>query len=309
MQDLSNNILDYYWRHFNDLPFNKQFHLASRLYLWNQDAKAREKLAELRANFTAQDDPARALDELITIARNSPTYGSKNAAELRRPYFEEYPQLKIYVTTLFRITFLKQIYNIDARQLFYQHFAKVEVEAFATRLLSDPRALAILSTHAVNFLYLYSRVILEDDSYFDSALFLEVGGSQYDTSDRLHLQLLIYLYTHCIIGESKFYYRALPDTETYVTMIRQLETLIDEQFEAINLDNKFEFLVCAKLIGISSRLQDRIYDEARQSVSDTGLFLVDRHNSNPQPVNVTLVTSEHRNALFIMSTLGFKPLT
>lgn len=309
MNDLSNNILAYYVKHFDELPFDKQFHFVSRLYLWNQSSYAQRKLADLRHQFTANDRPEEALKQVITAALESPSHGSKNAAELRRPYFLKYPNLKAYVSALFRVTFLEQIYGYNVRQEFFEQFPESEVAQFALDLLADSDAIAILSTHAVNFLYLSSRVLTNSPTLFDPAMFLKIGSQKYDLFNPLHLQLLIYLYTHCIIGESKFYYRVIPENPAYLEMLRQLETIIELHFEQINLDNKFEFLVCCRQLKYSTKLEDRIYEEAAQSISKNGEFLVDTLNNNPQSSNVTLDTSEHRNILFILSTTSYAPIS
>jgi hypothetical protein len=310
MNSLSNDVYTHYLEHFEALPFDKQFHFASRLYLWHQDPQLAARLNELRPEFAANNSPKTAFAQLLALSAGSPVHGSKNASELRRPYFDKYPKLKTYVLLLFRTAFLRTIYNIDASDLLLEHFSQTELDNFAKELLKDKDAIAILSTHAINFLYLYSRVVRKDNSLFDPAFFLEIGGQAYDTRDKIHMQLLIYLYTHCIIGESMFYYRALPTSNiaVYKEMVNELERLIAANFTDINLDNKFEFLVTAKLAGQKSSLTKRIFDEAKNSISSEGTFLVDTHNNNPQAENSTLDKSEHRNVLFIMANQGFKPL-
>jgi len=260
---------------------------------------------------TGNGNPEQAIRDLVSSALASPVHGSKNAGALREPYFLRYPNLKTYVLVLFRITFLKHIYGIDCRELFFKLFPRREVLALREALLKDDEALAILSTHAVNFLYLFDRMIQSGEPSFNPAYFLDIGGTQYDLTNPIHLQLKIYLYTHCVIGETLFYYRALPpETQApYTQMLAELETLIDSRFADINLDNKFEFLVCAKIGGFDTKLRARIFDEAARSVSESGTFLVDRHNNNPQTANSTLSKSEHRNVLAIMADRSFTPLT
>jgi len=309
MSKLSNNILRYYQTHAHEMPIDKQYHLASRLYLWNQNSVAAQSLQDLQSEFTSNHDPETALRKIITASLESPVHGSKNAAELRRPYFERYPKLKMYVSTLFRMHFMRLLHDIDSRPLFHTLFDRAEVSQLRHDLLQDPKALAILSTHAINFLYLYDRSFTKTNS-LPLHVFLEVGRTQYDFTNRMHLQLFIYLYTHCILGESLFYYRQPPAAtrEVYLTMLQELEQVITEHFEDINLDNKCEFLVCAKILGKSSPLEGRIFVEAEQSVSNDGTFLVDRHNNNPQADNSTLEKSEHRNVLFMMANSDFTPL-
>ena len=311
MTNISNDIRQYYLNNLQQLPADKQFHFASRLYLWNQSSDCRQLLDSLRADFTAKGQPRVALEQIIAQAKTSPVHGSKNAAELRRPYFEAYPMLKTYVSVLFRIHFLKLIYGIDARQMLFELFDRQDLEQLKHDLLADAQALAILSTHAINFLYLYERSVKQDEMGLPVARFLEIGHTQYDKANKLHLQLLVYLYTHCIIGESLFYGRKLPTANLglYQTMLQELEQLITSHYDDINLDNKCEFLVCARIAGLNfDELQSKIFAEAGQSISADGTFLVDKHNNNPQTTNADLDKSEHRNVLFIMANADFRPL-
>lgn len=310
MNVLSNTVSDYYFSHFDDLSPDKQFHFVSRLYLYAREPRALPYISALKSYITHKDQPETAIEEIISASKSAVSHGSKNAAELRRPYFEKYPNLKVYVTVLFRITFLKTIYDIDCRDLFYKYFDKVEVQTLRTQLLDDKKALAILSTHAINFLYLYERVINENDVDLPIEEFIKVGQEQYDHHDNLHLQLLIYLYTHCIIGDAMFYFRSVPaqNAPHYQRMLVHLEDVIGKNFNDINLDNKFEFLVCTRILGGKSKLETQIFEEAERSISSDGNFLIDRHNNNPQTNNIELDTSEHRNVLFVMANQPFTPI-
>jgi len=310
MENLSNSILQYYLKHFRKMPYDKQFHFASRIYLWNQDAVLKQYLfGELRAEFTAQENPAAALQAIVDRTKAEKSHGSKNAALLRQPYFERYPLLKMYASLLFRVTFLETIYGIDARPALSAFVSDAELADYEQQLLADDDALAILSTHAINFLYLYRRVVKRDETGFDPAQFLELGRTHYDRTQRIHLQLLIYLYTHCILGESKFYYRVpAQHRDTYLAMLDEIEQLLRDHFVDINLDNKFEYLACCRLLGVTSPLESDIWGEAGRSVSEDGTFLVDRHNRNPQITNNNLDLSEHRNVLFILANQPFAPL-
>jgi hypothetical protein len=310
MKDLSNSIYAYYLAHRSELSADHAFHFASRLYQWDQDDGARQLLDELKDDFTCQGSSEAAVQLMLEKAKTDPYKNVTNALERRLPFFEKYPLLRACNLVLFRLTFLQTIYNIDARELFFRYFSREEVEAMRRELLTDATAIATLATYATNFLYLYDRVILEDEDSLPVQWFYEVGATAYDLTQSSDLQLYIYLYTHCIIGESVFYYRGLPDKNLarYQSMIADLENVIDEHFSAINLDSKFEFLVAAQLCGVTSKLSERIADEARQSVSVDGTYLVDTMNSFPQSQKVSLEASEHRNVLFIMSQRAFTPL-
>lgn len=310
MDELSNTVYAYYLTRQHELSEDRRFHFASRLYLWRRDALCEQTLRGMRAWFTHDEQPEEAIRTIIAAAKSGPVHGSKNAAALRRPYFEQYPMLKTYVSVLFRIALLYTIYGIDCRHLFHDLFPPQKAEQFARSLGHDGKAISILSTHAINFFYLYNGIILGDTATVDRHRFLAIGRRQYDRNDRIQLQLLTYLYTHCIIGDTLFYYRKLPDSgrNTYLAMLQELELLMRDRFNDINLDNKFEFLVCCRILGYSSSVESMILAEAGRSVSDKGQFLIDRYNANPQTENTTLDLSEHRNVLFIMANGPFTPI-
>lgn len=310
MHKLSSNILAYYLSRFDELGISKQAHFAANLHLWCQEPQVAEHVRALRPQLTAQEHPKIVLERLAKEARTSVSHGSKNVRELRRPYFKQYPMLRAYTVVLLQLNFLQTVYGIDCRKLFYRLFSKSEVLRLKNDLLQDVQALSILSTQAINFLYMLERSVHENDDSLPLEHLLEIGKNAHNRSDKLHLQLLIYFYTHCIIGDTRFYYRPLPvvNLPVYIKMLTELDALLQERFTEINLDNKFEFLVCCKIAGFASSCEQRIFDEANRSVSPEGTFLIDTHNTNPQSGNVSLDRSEHRNVLFIMANRDFRPL-
>jgi ubiquinone/menaquinone biosynthesis C-methylase UbiE len=91
-------------------------------------------------------------------------------------------------------------------------------------------------------------------------------------------------------------------------MFNELTSLIESQYERINLDNKFEYLTCAQLLHQTSPLAERILAEAAESLSPNGNFIIDQHNQNPQVTNSDLNSSEHRNVLLLLATRPYTPL-
>jgi hypothetical protein len=307
---LSESILAYYLDNLEALEGEKRFHLCTRLAAWRGESQALAYLRDVRPEFVPEPfDAAKitaTLDELV----NRPPTGQINALGLRQQYFERYPHLRGIDFAMFRVRHLEAVYGVDARAQLLRVVSTETLIELSNRLLADPEAIRVLSTYAINYLYLLQRVVLRDDSpmAIDVPALYELGDA-YDIANPEHIQLLIYLYTHCIIGETNFYVRQIPAAyiPAYTRMLERLERLIDEQFENINLDNKLEFLVCCRITGYRSTLFDRIYDECERSVSDEGTFLVDRHNANAQSEKTTFSASEHRNVLFIMSTTPYIP--
>jgi hypothetical protein len=236
-------------------------------------------------------------------------FGAKNAATERKPYFEKYPLLRQSLLAMFRLLFTKTIYGIDSRVLLANHFDISELDEMEKRLIGDKDALSTLSTHAVNFLYLYNRFYKSNDNGI-AVDFLLSHAETMNTSSNLDLLLYIYFVTHCVIGESLFYKRHIPQNilKPYIDSILRLESTVEQRYDDVNMDNKFEMLVCFRILGLESRLSDQIYQEAAGSLSENGDFIIDKLNNNPQQENIDFEKSEHRNVLYLLSNSNFHPI-
>lgn len=302
---LADDVYRYYFTNKHLLSEDKLFHFATRTAAWLGRQESYD-LLEASRSYVVQPD--RSLNDVIKAIYNTPQTGRRNAHELRQPFFEKYPKLYGAHLALFRVRHLKEVYGIDAREALFQAISKEELIELEQQLLADTEALKVLSTFAINFCYLLERVVLENPTSLPLTDFLELGKT-YDASQKEQAQLLIYFYTHCIIGESNFYVRRIPAEilPIYTQMLTIIEPLIEQNFDHINLDNKLEFLVCARICKFNSHLFERIYEECQQSISPEGTFLIDIHNSNIQEDRNDFVKSEHRNVLFIMSSAPYEP--
>lgn len=304
--DLAHAVLDYYLAHAGELPPEKRFHLANRLFTWNGDERAKALLAGCRPAFVP--DPVN--DETLTLCLESANQETRHgltsivAYGLRKPYFDRYPTLIGLEAELFRLRHWRALYGIDATAPFLKRHPLSELRGLEQSLLADTEALRILSTWPVNFLYLLHVVLLGDEN-INPEVFYRLG-SKYDTGTPEQLRLHIYLYTHCIIADSNFYARPLPPArlEVYHRMLAELGNLIETQLEQTSLDTKLEFLVCCRLAHYRTGLEEQLYNECAQSVSPQGTFLVDTHNifKGITP-KMSFEASEHRNVLFVMSVL------
>jgi hypothetical protein len=303
--DLATKIYTYYLENLEQLSPDKKFHFGTRLAAWTGDANAYEILRESREYILPVNT---SLTETLSKIINAPQTGRRNAQELRQPFFDKYPTLYGRHMALFRVRHLSSVYDVDAREDLFKNVSEEDLLSLRDALLEDEEAIKILSTFAINYLYLLERVIRRDETFLRVDRFYDLGKS-YDITDLQQIQLLIYLYTHCIIGESNFYTRLIPASNLgiYIKMLEDLEPLIRDNFDKINLDNKLEFLVCARICGFESHLFTRIYEECSQSVSSEGTFVIDVHNKNAQEDRNGFLSSEHRNVLFIMSTTPYLP--
>lgn len=225
------------------------------------------------------------------------------ASRIREDYFKKYPRLFGLHNAFFRIRHLKEIYGIDARKDLLQIADRRELQDLYDALTADEQAIRILSRFAVDYIYLY-EILYDINPRFDTASILELKNG-YDLNDTIQFHLLIYLYTHAIIADSNFYTRQVPENRltVYRQMLKEVEKMI-AGCKDIKLDNKFEYLVAARICRQPAPSAAGIYQEASSSLSSEGIFIVDKLNRARQN---TLSGSEHRNVLFIMSSTAFNP--
>jgi hypothetical protein len=303
---LATHVETYYFAHFAELEPSKQFHFAARLAAWDGNERARNLLPARQAHLLPSQDPAAVKQTLAQLLDRQPEK-LKIGRALREPYLQKYPELYGLELAIFRVKNLKDIYGIDVSGALLECLPLERIDQLRQRLLDDPPALRYLSSYAVNVCYLVDISLHHREPTFDIPRLLEIGTG-YGQNDRAHTQLQLYFYTHCILAATNFYMRRIDQhLDTYQEVLRRAEAIIAERYTDVSLDNKLEFLVCARICGYSSRLAATIYDECSQSLSDEGTFVIDRHNSVVRPERQSFAKSEHRNVLLIMSTRPYQP--
>lgn len=283
---------------------NKKFHFLSRLFLWNGGDFFKSKLDELQTEYigTSEEGYRKRLKEIFT---HIPEHGDRMVAkEARQEYFKKYPKLEPSLGLLFKNLFAKELYGIDLRTYISELVSDEELLNLKSLIENDDEAMRVLSTHAINYLYMLEEYLGTKEAKAHPEKYLRIGTSY----DEEAFELQIYFLTHCIIGASKFYSTGIrgEELETYNKMLRAVEEIIRGHFKTISLDNKFEFLVCAKICGYVSDLEKDILSEADRSLAPDGNFLIDTHNTKAAPDERNdFVGSEHRNVLYIMSQTPF----
>ncbi len=306
MARLADVIAKYYYDNFDSLPGDKQFHFVSRLGSWARDSRAVDRLDQLRSRMIPEN-PEVFFKDLI----DNPPKAKINAAERRAPYFAKYPSLRGRMLALFRVRHLLYHYDVDTREDLLKLISIDELYKLSDKLMSDTKALMILSTYAINYIYLVEVILFprgKDMNEFLDRVLAEATHYGKNPDDTL---LMIYLFTHCIIGQSNFYQNKVQTNlyPQYKVMLERIENTISRSLNTVNLDNKFEFLVCCKLADYETILSTIVENEARQSKSPDGDFLIDTINDTAQSNKTSFSDSEHRNVLYIMSSSEFQPVT
>lgn len=296
---------------------NKAFHYYSRMYLWGRDIQYHHRLLELREEYIGLSAKESAGKLQKIFETNSKTRGKKTKnAEARAPYFAKYPQLTAYTGILFKVLFCETIYQQDLREQAKKFIDEKYMVELYNVLLEDKDALMILSTHAINFLYLarfYSKHNVKLSKQLPDPLpaLTEIADSYAANKSRLGIdqatadQLQLYFVTHIIIGLSEFYNVGVNDLRCSA-LLKVAERTIYKSWASVSLDNKYEFLVAASLCGYNSRLFDPILQDSSNYFSRIGNYLIDPMTSEHYAYSKdNIFKSEHRNVLFLMASTSF----
>lgn len=281
----------------DSLPFlhKKRFHYLSRMYLWSRDEKYKIELKKERygevCKMSSEDIDAK----ILTILNQKDSVDIKHK-ELRAQSLAKYKQIRKYNEILFLSLFSKNIYDKDISTNVKQMLGENELKGTFDKLIEDPDNLVKLSTIGINFLYLTRKLLKLD---FSPQLFLAYAKKYEKQVDP---ELIIYLLTHAIIGETDFYNKKIEnDFDSYSQIISYLENLILNNFVNVSLDCKLEFLVSCRILNYTSSLVEAINNECNESLSCLGNFLIDKFNTKKVLTKNNLLKAEHRNTLYIMS--------
>ncbi len=275
-------VRDYYYQHFDELTPSNQFHFATRI----KNFFGSHDFDDYLETHVPNTDLAKIL--------NDNDFSNINFLELRRPYFEKFPDLFGIEATLFRVNHLLNEYGIDTRADFLKLCSKEKLYRLSDDLLNDTNALAILSTWAVNVICLTELLFPRQKD-----VFAQLKDKVPDFKKR-YPTLLVYYSTHIIICDSNFYTRSLTEPDLARQLLDNVASIITDHYDKLSIDAKLEFLVCSNLAHTNyDSLKKRITVECK-SILATSPYLVDYR----RPIACqTLDRSEHRNALFIMSGL------
>ncbi len=307
-------LIKNYYETFFPFLSPKKFHYASRMFLWQKDKGNRQKLAALKRAYLGKGsgETKRKLSQILQGAGISFSAGAPLSARAKRrePFFKKYPHLRKYLRLLFKNIFANIIYHRDLRPIIKTLVGDRELLALYRQLIEDEKAIQILSSYAINYFYLLKFYFRNDRSRqvdISPERLYQIGRKINHSKDKTLLELKIYLFTHSIIGASAFYSRPIDKKGPYLKMIKTLERLIRENFFAVSLDNKLEFLVSANILDYQSSLKNLIYQEADRSLSDLGNFIIDRANDHRQTKTNNFIQAEHRNVLYLISHHPYPP--
>jgi hypothetical protein len=293
----------YYWDNFDYLG-DSRFHFASRMHLFLESKNGKRALGKLQKEYIGLSDEE-TKSKVKELFESNNISSSANEKELRLPLFEKYPMLRTYNRLLFKILFADTIYGKDLRPMAGKYSDKNEMIALKKRLDNNDRDMAILATHGINFIYNLENYLFRNSrksGFVDPQRYYQLAKNAYVGKLKDKHNLRVYLLTHCILGESRFYSRKITRNKNiYLQMIGLTEEIIRENYFDVNLDNKLEFLVCAKILNYKSDLAKIIFSEAQRSLCG-GNYLADACNKDVSLKNKNgFKTAEHRNVLYLLA--------
>lgn len=272
-------VKDYYIQHFFELTPAKQFHFATRMKNWFR--------TDAFDDFLKANEPSHDLADILA----NDDYSCANFYDARKPYFEKYKGLYALEATLFRVLHLLLEYDVDLREDFLALYGgREKLYSLCDALRADDDAFFALTSFAVNIIALTEELFPRSIDVYAEMLEKTLMRSQDVMS--------IYLYTHIMLCESRFYHKKeIGHRELYLRALENCDEIILSFFDEVTLDMKIEFLVCARMLGYDAKTKEAIREEADANKKDYV-----RDNRKPERLN-TFDGAEHRNVLYIMSGL------
>ena len=297
-------VRDYYIEHQDTLPLRKRFHFFSRCYLWSKRPEYFSILEGMRSewfrNFTKTQSVLAHIHTTQGVLKNLPK------KQYRIEGMQKFFSIKIFNRHFFRCLFERTIFKGTAFEDSVSSIDIAYIKNLHTTLMADKEAFFSLSTPAVNFVSLSSYLFGQEVLPLSYESLLRVAESVTLPNKTDDLDARIYFYTHAIIGASHFYADPIPSEIMPICteMVMRVEQLIETHYDAIALDHKCEFLVCAILCGYDTSLRDRIRDELEHSLSREGMFFINTQNIHSTKRKApTLASMEHTNVLALMAFL------
>lgn len=293
----------YYMKNISHLPKEKQFHFLSRVHLKSQKKLYKKEISAFKKNYLWEHHSVRKHITDLYLTKNYFFTNMHNGKDFRLPFIERFEKIGLYDHILFKTLFSLTVFDHDIRSEVLSNINTQELIEYYTKLTKDPQAIFALSSHAVNIIYLTQWLFQNDISSFNPQNFIEIANHQKLATEQQTIPSKIYILTHAIICASQYYAQPITQNkDSYLAMLNLLEKTIIENYTIINLDQKMEFLTCARILQYTSQLQTTILQEAEESCSPHGIFIVDTLNIHAKKTALkSFTSSEHRNVLFIMA--------
>lgn len=288
-------VEDYFLKRIQFLSESRQIHLLSRIYLFKKTLP--KKYLQISENLLLKKTIT--IDECKEYEKKL-VKSFKINQNFRAETIEKYPTLLTYSKLMLYYLWRGNLFNKplqNKRKL----LDKKRIVDLQNKLLSNPSDITIISTYAVNFLYLVKKFFPKHNRWNPEKLFELIKNENNPKIPDKQLAILkAYAITHIIICESDFYSKEIKNKKRFLPMLKFVEELIKRNFFDLSLHIKLEFLLCCKLLNYNSNLEQIILSEIKHSKSDHGNYIIDKFNFYKTSIKKSLETSEHRNVLYLM---------
>ncbi len=298
--------IEAYFQEHSHLLGETYSHFLNRLYVWTHKDKYKRLLIQNRIDekFTSVKHFNRAITQIL-----HQTIQYDMSDPLQAVFYKKYPTVPFISRTLSLTHFGYTVFDKDFKSEVYNTYSDEQLRTLCEKILNDPDALYVFTSKSgtTNILFNYYHFMKNTPHAFDPIILGEKALESLSETTPQKLRSVAYFITHMIIGESQFYSKPLSaeSISRYIPLFKKLEDLIATHFFSYTLDIKLEFLVCSRLLGYSTYLEKMIYSEALNSMSPYGDFIVDTYNVNEKTQKKDIKSAEHRNILFILSTLPY----
>ena len=173
----------------------------------------------------------------------------------RRLYFEKYKNSYALSNLLFHIFRLYKIKGIDLRADFVKVMPLIQLHRYANRILTDPKALLYLSSHAVNIICLNEILYPHHHDYTN-----KLARMALNIDPDAHPELYVELCTQIIIADSHYFTRSVSKRNKLLLrqLLRRAFMYFDSFSGHIPTNVKQKFLACAKLVGQESEYRQKM---------------------------------------------------
>lgn len=287
-----------------------KLHYIIRKYLWFGDDWSKKMVSKYKNEYLGKNDLEirnRLVNMLKIDEGKKKEVKDSFRSKIRSAYRKKAANIELIDLVLFNNLFAKTVYKKDLREIIKKIISDKELFILKEKLIKDKKMMAELSTWAINYLYLLRFYLGESVSFYSPKEMLDIAKTQFSEEEK-YLELKIYFLTHVIIGETNFYSKSVNQEvrEDIVEILKYIEQLILNNYHAISLDCKLEFLVCNRLVHRTSLIEQLIFSEADNSMCDNGNFIVDKFNDKKNRKKNTAIKAEHRNVLYLLAKKKYR---
>lgn len=251
------NAITYFYLHSREFlhPYY-WFHFVTRLFLVLHNPEAEKQLNTFYAEQYINQNRDHFWNMLVAVL----TKPASSMDPERKKYLRIYPTLRENARYCIGTLFAKKIWGMEFQEKLGPLLLESGAEDTWNRVLSDTRALQVLSTYAINFLYAVNHFLKINDELTLLKKLYAVLNSPWDNTISQMQQKKVYFLTHLIINDSHFYTRKIPRSHytLHLQHVLECENQLEQDLSDISLDCLCEFVEACKYIDYATTVKKKI---------------------------------------------------